>query len=163
MVLGCVALAGNLGGCSFSNVFGGSSKKVAFTNVSDASLNVRFFMENPSSDDKNAFLSDQKFQIDRGETAEYKLARNPNYDAEKETVVHINVQPVNPSWQSAGREYWLELLTHPPVTIVATGSANALEFTAGTGAIAVIPEKEITAGRFRHEVVSVPEDDAPKN
>ena len=74
-VLGCVALATVLGGCaSLSSIFGGSSNKVTLTNVSSASLNVRFYMKNPTSEGRGTFLSDSKFQIDRGETATCKQA-----------------------------------------------------------------------------------------
>ena len=127
---------------------------MTLTNVSSASLNVRFYMENPTSEGRGTFLSDSKFQIDRGETATCKLTRHPNYQADQDSVVHINVQPLTPSWKPAGRGYWLEVLSEPPVTIVATGSGKHLEFDVGTGAIAAIPDDQIKKGRFQHEVVS---------
>ena len=166
MLAGCVALTGIMGGCF-------SSKKVAFTNVSDSWLNVRFYVANPEMEamnqepseapsDSPQFLAEGKLQVQPGETANYILTRNPNYSGQGEKIVHIQVEPVTPSWQPAGRSYWLELLTPPPVTIVATGSPNQLVFNSGTGAVAQIPEREIEQGRFDHRMVTVPESPQPQ-
>ena len=80
--VGAIVLLAMLGGCSNSN-------KVAFTNVTDSWLNVRFFIQdaNPTSETvtaanfettgndapwTNPFVSDKKSQIKPGETVTLK-------------------------------------------------------------------------------------------
>lgn len=163
-MVGCLALSGLMTGCFGSN-------QVAFTNVSDSWLNVRFFVANPDAKptagdstpgDPSAFIAQGKLQVQPGETAKYKLSRNPNYSGQGDSkIVHIQVEPVTPSWQPSGTEYWLELLTPPPVTIVATGTGPQLIFNSGTGALAQIPEHQIKSGAFDHRVVTVTESPNP--
>jgi hypothetical protein len=152
-LLAGLTLAGVLGGCaSMSSMFGSSASTVSFTNVSDSAVNVRFFVEDFGEDGTGSgqFTSVESFQVNRGDSADYKLSRSASFQANGEAVVHVQVSPVTPSWETKSRDYWLELLTQPPVSIVATGSVSDLTFNTGQGEIAVIPSKEIKG--FEHRV-----------
>lgn len=59
---------------------------------------------------------------------------------------------VGARWEPAGRQYWLEVLTSPPVNVVASGDEGGLNFETGTGAIAQIPQRERKSGRFEYTV-----------
>ncbi len=170
--LGALTLAGAMGGCSSMPEFlGGTSKNISFNNVCDSPLNVTYFVRatmppvgwkgTPEEwNGTGTFMADRTFQVDRGETVTYRLKWNNTNDTQPAT--HIRVQPVGPSWVSTSAEYWLEVLTAPPVNIVATGVADDLTFNCGSGAIAVIPEREIEAGRFDHRVVTVTNENNPE-
>ncbi len=149
LALGCAALAGGLSGCA-------TSSSIEITNVSDSWLNVRFFVGTPGTATKKSheFIANSKLQIKPGGRARYQLSRNPNYSKETQPLVHIEVKPVSPSWRSTGKVYWLELLTHPPVKIVATGSADKLAFDTDVGMVAIIPEREVKRGRFVHKMTA---------
>ena len=69
--------------------------------------------------------------------------------------MHVSVEPIGPSWQETSKQYWLELMTKPPVNIVATGSGNDLAFDTGRGAIAQIPPSKI--GTFEHRMADATE------
>jgi hypothetical protein len=149
-------------------------------NASDTWLNVRVFvagtetttpmtMEHPQASRTEhpqgsrtpatpEFVTETTMQVKPGGTTTYKLTRNPNYSTKGMSLVHVQVEPVTPTWMPPARQFWLELLTPPPVTIVATGTGEALKFNTGQGAVAVIPEREIEGGRFEHKVVGVPEE-----
>ncbi len=149
-ILGCVTLACGLGGCTMSK------NSVAFTNVSDTFLNVQFFVGHPDTDSQkpNELVSESTLQVEPGKTASYALTRHQGYSRQTSPLVHVQVEPVSPSWRSSGKTYWLELLTHPPINIVATGSADRLEFHTGIGATAIIPEREFKRGRFEHKTMA---------
>ena len=66
--------------------------------------------------------------------------------------MHVQVQTVTPSWEPPGKEYWLEVVTQAPVTIVATGEGEKLEFDSGAGEVALIPSKQLKKGRFEYTV-----------
>ena len=67
-------------------------------------------------------------------------------------LVHIQVEEVSPTWVPTGKQYWLELLTKPPVHIVASGRGEKLEFKSFRGEVAIIPEGEWADGRFEYRV-----------
>ncbi len=152
-VLGCVALAGSLSGCA-------TSKSIEVTNVSDSWLNVQFFVGTPdqASGKSPELVADAKLQIEPGGRASYRLSRNTMPSSGTSPLVHMRIEPVSPSWQSTGKKYWLELLTQPPVKIVATGTADKLMFNTGAGAVAIIPERQVKRGRFVYKMMAdVPE------
>jgi hypothetical protein len=168
--LSALALAGAMTGCSSMPGFlGGTSNTLSFNNVSQAPLNVTYYLPaqmpaewqgNPNEwDHDGTFVSDRTFQIDKGETTNYKVAGSRLGNGH--LPVHIRVEPVSASWDDTTSTYWLEILTHPPVSIVATGPVDDLTFNTGTGAIAVIPNMEIEGGRFNHRMATVPETDQP--
>ncbi|UCD74089.1 MAG: hypothetical protein JSV91_09895 [Phycisphaerales bacterium] len=168
-VLAALVLAGAVGGCASAPAFlGGTSRKITLNNVSSTALNITFYvwtdpemMQDADAgeqlDESGAFMSDKTIQLGRGETAKYSVARSAMNRADGGPVVHVKVQPVSPSWERAATEYWLEVLTDPPVSIVATGTADALAFNTGDGEVALIPSKELESGRFDHRVVTVTE------
>lgn len=148
--VGYMTMLGILGGCTSSNTFftTSSSNSVTFTNQSDSALNVGFFigyqhMSEPSEE----FLGRDRMQVAPGATVRYALNKNPYYDPNHTPLVHVQVQPVTPSWE-APEPYWLELLTAPPVSIVASGTKE-LEFDAGPGQVEVIPHEQIDRHDYR--------------
>ena len=158
LALGAICAVTMLGGCFGSN-------KVAFTNVSDSWLNVRFYVQDPANIEYDeygepmntpAFVSAKKIQIEPGETAMYSVSNSSGFHSKtQDLLVHIQIEPVTPSWQPAGYEYWLEMLTPTPVTIVASGTPENIKFNSGQGAVAIIPEHAMEDGRFEHRVVVV--------
>ena len=56
-------------------------------------------------------------------------------------------------------EHWLEVLTRPPVHIVASGRSDKLEFRSFEGEVAIIPDRERSGGRFAYH--TAPEKCAP--
>ena len=132
----------------------GTSQSVTFTNVSDSWLNVNYFVASPNAradGETILMVSDDAIQISPGQTVAYPLSRNSNYAKDRSPLVHIRVRPVTPSWEEIGTEYWMELLTHPPVTIVATGSGDRFEFMTGNGALALIPDTQVGDSRYAHK------------
>ncbi|MHC4710860.1 MAG: hypothetical protein ACYTA3_10720, partial [Planctomycetota bacterium] len=81
--------------------------------------------------------------VEPGVSADYRPSWN---------LVHIQVEEVSPTWVPTGKEYWLELLTKPPVHIVASGRGEKLEFKSFRGEVAIIPEGERADGRFEYRV-----------
>ncbi len=122
-----------------------------FTNVSDTWLNVSFYVPgsgDPSKEPKYLYRR-ASLQVEPGDTARYR--RNAD-------LVHIQVETVTPTWMPTGRHYWLELLTRDPMHIVASGRLDKIEFRSFKGEIALIPQREIDAGRFAyHTVVETPQ------
>ena len=139
-LLGCATLCWGMGGCL------PWSKSVRFTNVSKTWLNVRFYAGEASvTDGQPALLASRRaYQVGPGGS----VAFSPS----SKSMVHVQVEPVTASWAPAGRQYWLEVLTSPPVNVVASGDAGRLEFETGTDAIAEIPERERTSSRFEYTV-----------
>jgi hypothetical protein len=130
-----IAVAGGLGGCTRSGI--------RFTNVSDSWLNVRFYVasrDTPESGATNLYRQRQ-LQFEPGASTCYRPPWN---------LVHIQVQEVSPTWVPTGQQYWLEVLTRPPVHIVANGRGEKLEFKSFQGQIAIIPEGELADGRFAY-------------
>ena len=68
-------------------------------------------------------------------------------------LMHIQVETVTPTWMPTGRQFWLELLTRDPMHIVASGHGAKLEFQSFRGEIALIPQRELDAGRFAYHLV----------
>ncbi|MHC4318505.1 MAG: hypothetical protein ACYTE6_06215 [Planctomycetota bacterium] len=132
-----VAVVGGLGGCARSGI--------KFTNVSDSWLNVWFYVaptEGPGPC-PNDMYRQRALQVEPGASANYR----PPW-----SLVHIQVVEVSPTWVPTGREYWLELLTNPPIHIVANGRGEKLEFKSFRGEVAIIPESEWADGRFEHRI-----------
>jgi hypothetical protein len=133
-----VVTAGGLGGCSLSGI--------KFTNVSDSWLNVWVYAG--TTEDAAAGADDlyrqRALQIEPGTSAIYRLRHD---------LVHVQVETVSPTWVPTGKEYWLELLTHPPLHIVASGREDKLEFQSFRGEIAIIPQRELEGGRFTYHVI----------
>ena len=134
-------MLGGLGGCARSGI--------KFTNVSDSWLNVWFYVGPAESPEPcpNDLYRQRAMQVEPGASANYRPPFN---------LVHIQVVEVSPTWVPTGREYWLELLTHPPIHIVANGRGEKLEFKSFQGQIAIIPESERAAGRFEHRINGEP-------
>ncbi len=137
-LLGCVALGSGLTGCTLF-------RSIQFTNVSDSWLNVRFFVgaTDAMKESPNELFSKRLFQVQPGESAKFAPTRK---------LVHIQVQSITPTWEPPGKQYWLELLTHPPVHVVATGRSDKLDFKTGSGELAIIPERELAGGRFTYVI-----------
>lgn len=128
-----------LGGCSLSGV--------KFTNVSDTWLNVWFYEGSTPAvptGDPQMLVRRKSIQVQPGGSATYRP---------REVLVHVQVETVTPTWVPTGRDYWLELLTRPPVHVVASGRADRLEFKSFDGEIAIIPERE-RGDRFTHLLVA---------
>ncbi len=158
--LASFAAAAALSGCALFR------SGIQFTNVSDSFLNVRFFVgEAGLSDQSSELYNDREFQVMPGETAKFSPGRGGAAPGSRR-LVHIQIRPVNPSWEPPAKEYWLEVMTNLPVTIVATGTSQKLAFesgipTEGAGAIALIPERELHSGRYDYRLVGAAEDTAP--
>ncbi len=138
-------------GCTSSGPRG-----VTFTNFSESWLNVNYFVEGLEQDESSEtieLVSANTIQVPPGETVNYLLARNSNYRKDGDQLVHIRVLPVTPSWETVEKEYWMELLTHPPVTIVATGMPDRISFMTGNGAIALIPSQDFRRRQFNHKTL----------
>lgn len=137
-LLGCVALGSGLTGCTLF-------RSIQFTNVSDSWLNIRFFVgaTDAMKEGPNELLSKRLFQVQPGESVKFTPTRK---------LVHIQVQSITPTWEPPGNQYWLELLTHPPVHVVATGRGDKLDFKTGSGELAIIPERELAGGRFTYVI-----------
>lgn len=140
----CLTLAG-LVGC-------GSTNRIIFTNVSDTWVDVRLFVaKNPNS---QQLMSKRKFQVKPGETTEFNVGRSANRRGQS-PLVHMQVQPVTPSWDPPSKQYWMELLTDGPVKIVTSGEGGKLEFDTGDGEVAHIPGKQLKR-RFDYRVAGAP-------
>ena len=61
----------------------------------------------------------------------------------------IHVETVSPTWKPTGQQYWLELLTRPPMHIVAAGVPEKLYFKSFKGEVAIIPKRE-QDGRYTY-------------
>lgn len=156
LVLGGLVLASVAGGC-------GSKSTITLTNVSDSWLNVQFYVKNtlaskrtPEEDAgvpaaRRPFVGDDAVQIEPGSTKRYVLRRHPVYDSDAQPLVRILVEPVSPSWEPTGRQYWRELLTRPPLTVVFSGTAENLAFLTGGGRVAAIPETEVRRSRMVYQ------------
>ena len=133
-----IAVVSGLSGCSRSSI--------KFTNVSDSWLNVQFYVGSTeaSAPCPSDLYRQRALQIEPGVSADYRPSWN---------LVHIRVEEVSPTWVPTGQQYWLELLTRPPVHIVANGRGEKLEFKSFWGEIAIIPENERADGRFEYRVV----------
>ena len=135
------AVTVSLGGCSLS-------RGIKFTNVSDTWLNVWFYVAatDRPADDKSELYRQRAAQVKPGDSASFRPPRN---------LVHIQVETVTPTWEPTGAQYWLELLTYPPIHIVAAGRDEKLDFKSFSGQIAIIPQRQLSEGRFDH---LIPED-----
>ena len=125
------------GGCSFA-------RSIQFTNVSESWLNVRYYVgekDAPGPEAVTPLYWKKTQQVKPGDTARYTPPRS---------LVHIQVESVTPSWEPPARQYWLELLTRPPVHIVAAGGGEKLDFKSGSGEVAIIPERELSGGRYEY-------------
>ena len=69
-----------------------------------------------------------------------------------------SVEPTAPTWEDAA-QYWIELLTPAPITIVVTGSADGLEFSTEEGVIRNIPVGTLDGALFQYSVRIVDDDD----
>jgi len=129
---------------------------VTFSNFSASWLNVNYFVGGMEPDDSSGvtdLVSAHTIQVQPGETVRYRLTRNPKYRKSADQLIHIRVLPVTPSWEPVETEYWMELLTHPPVTIIATGLPDRIEFLTGNGAIALIPSSDFRKRQFSHKML----------
>ncbi len=137
MALICAVCVITLGGCAWN-------KSIRFTNVSSSWVQVRFYVrgESNSSRPSTELVERRTVRIEPGGSISYVPYRAD--------LVHVQVEPVTASWQPSGRQYWLELLREPPVNIVALGNSSKLTFETGPDAVAFIPDREITGGRFKY-------------
>ena len=155
-ILGLALLLG-LGGCE-------SPTTMTLTNVSDTYMNVAFFVEQPTqtqnfvetADDTPTFIGGEVLQVPTGGSVKYTLSKVARYRVDSGRRVHIKVQPVSPSWENTGEVYWVELLTRPPMMIVTSGTAEKLTFTAGRGAIAAIPDRQVAKSRYEARLAAMP-------
>ncbi len=122
---------------------------IKFTNVSDAWLNVQFYVGTTDTATKgtNDLYHQRAIQVEPGESVIFRPARD---------LVHLQVETVSPTWIPTGQQYWLELLTHPPLHIVAGGREDKLDFKSFKGEVAIIPERERQSGHFVYHSVSKP-------
>lgn len=135
------AAAAVLTGCQQSGV--------RFTNVSDTWLNVSFYVgasEIRAQESEDLYRS-KSLMVEPGETVRFKPAGD---------LVHIQVETATPTWVPTGRQLWLELLTTPPIHVVANGRADKLDFKSFHGEIALIPQRELDAGRYIYHQASKP-------
>ncbi len=142
LVMAAVLVAGAvLTGCGDSGV--------RFTNVSDTWLNVSFFVGTSEigSEKPEDLYRQKSLQIEPGATARYKPTGG---------LVHVQVETVTPTWTPTGRDFWLEVLTTPPIHVVANGRADKLDFKSFHGEIALIPQRELHAGRYVYHQASKP-------
>ncbi len=139
VLLGVVCVA-TLGGCAWD-------KNIRFTNVSTSWVQVRFYVRDKGTSPQSSaeLVGRRTVRIAPGGSASYVPYRA--------NLVHVQVEPVTASWQPSGRQYWLELLREPPVNIVALGSSNKLTFETGPDTVAIIPDREITGGRYHYTIV----------
>ncbi len=130
-------------------------KPVQFTNVSDTWLSVRFYAGDPQrGDGPNRLVSRRAYEIAPGRTVRFTPSGR---------LVHLRVTPVTPSWAPDGDGYWLEITTRPPVHIVATGREDRLDFKAGSGELAVIPNHELTGGRYDYQIAGADDRGSPRS
>jgi hypothetical protein len=145
-----IAVVGGLSGCSRSSI--------KFTNVSDSWLNVRFYVgsTDPPAPCPTDLYRQRALLVEPGASGNYRPPWN---------LVHIQVEEVSPTWVPTGKQYWIELLTKPPVHIVASGRGEKLEFKSFRGEVAIIPEGERADGRFEYRVNGErpPAGDEPKD
>lgn len=136
-----VATAIALTGCSMTGI--------KFTNVSDAWLNVKFYvgMTDTATEGTNGLYQQRAIQVEPGESIIFRPSRD---------LVHLQVESVSPTWIPTGQQYWLELLTQPPLHIVAGGREDKLDFKSFKGEVAIIPERERLNGHFVYHAVSEP-------
>jgi hypothetical protein len=139
------AIAASLVGCA--------SSKIKFTNVSDVWLNAWFYVGAAEADVQegpNDLYRQRSIQVAPGGSASFRPPPG---------LVHLQVETVSPTWVPTGREHWLEVLTRPPVHIVASGRSDKLEFRSFEGEVAIIPDRERSGGRFAYH--TAPEKCAP--
>jgi hypothetical protein len=86
-------------------------------------------------------------QIAPGKMDSYALEQNPKFKAGVQPVVHVLVEPASATWETAP-SYWVECLTPLPVTVVAKGARDSLQFTAENGMVSQIPQGLATGGAF---------------
>ena len=144
-----LAVAGGLGGCSFT-------RSIKFTNVSETWLNIDYYVgakDAPEQEGVTPMYWKRTMQVKPGETARYTPPR---------MLVHIQIETVAPSWEPPARKYWLELLTRPPVHIVATGRGDKLDFKTGSGEVAIIPERELSGSRYEYRRQEPPAGSQPE-
>lgn len=148
-----LALAGALlvlGGCS-------SSREIAFTNVSNTALNIEFYALDASAPNAGTtFVRQKRAQVATGDTVEYAVPKSAGKDG-GDVLVHMQIEPVVPSWEPDPMRYWLEMLTTPPITIVATGKSDAIVFETGTGSVVRIPKEQMEQGRYDYRLAPVDE------
>jgi len=146
VVVPALAVAAVLTGCQKSGV--------RFTNVSDTWLNVSFYVgasKNQADEPEDLYRS-KSLMVEPGETVRFKPAGD---------LVHIQVETATPTWVPTGRQLWLELLTVPPIHVVANGRADKLDIKSFHGEIALIPQRELDAGRYLYHQASKPVPPSP--
>ncbi len=147
VVVPALAAAAVLTGCQKSGV--------RFTNVSDTWLNVSFYVgasESKTTESENLYRS-KSLMVEPGETVHFKPSGN---------LVHVQIETATPTWVPTGRQLWLELLTTPPLHVVANGRAEKLDFKSFHGEIALIPERELDAGRYVYHQTAKPVPPSPQ-
>lgn len=146
VVVPALAVAAVLPGCQMSGV--------RFTNVSDTWLNVSFYVgasKNQADEPEDLYRS-KSLMVEPGETVRFRPSGN---------LVHVQVETATPTWVPTGRQLWLELLTTPPIHVVANGRADKLDFKSFHGEIALIPQRELDAGRYVYHRTSKPVPPSP--
>jgi len=146
VVIPAFAAAAVLTGCQTSGV--------RFTNVSDTWLNVSFYVggSETQSDGPDNLYRRKSLMVEPGETVRYKPTGN---------LVHIQVEIATPTWVPTGRQLWVELLTTPPIHVVANGRADKLDFQSFHGEIALIPQRALDAGRYVYHQTAKPVPPSP--
>jgi hypothetical protein len=137
-VVAAAACAGSLCGCALL-------RPIRFTNVSEDRLQVRFYVGEPRGAGRvpARLVSRRAYDLGPGGTVRYR----PSGD-----IVHVQVAVLAPGRQDHPADYWLEVLTRPPVHIIATGDGDTLDFSAGSGELALIPRRELSGGRFEYRI-----------
>lgn len=138
---------------------------VTFQNQSDTWVNVKVYVADPDERMESGWLfaTTGTMQVAPGRTTTYALAENPKYKEGGAPVVHVEVTPAGATWENP-EPFWIEVLTPVPITIVASGSREAMQFNSENGMVQAIPENLVSSGAYQRVVMApvVPEKEQPK-
>jgi hypothetical protein len=139
----------------------GCNTTVTMSNESDSWVDVRYFVGNPPAEEGDtwSFVAQGRQQIEPGSTKKFDLSDNPNFDENGEYVVHALIEPTAATWEKA-TQYWIELLTPVPMTVVVTEGEEGLEFSTEKGVLVAIPADTVDSRQYEHTtVIATPDDD----
>lgn len=138
----------------------GCGTSVTMSNESESWVDVRYYVGNPPEEAGGAwkFVARGRQQIEPGSSASYDLSENSNFDDEGESVVHALVEPTAASWEEAS-QYWVELLTPAPMTIMLSEGEEGLSFSTEEGVIKIVPEETVASDGYVYTTVVEFEDD----
>ncbi len=137
---------------------GGCTSGVSMDNQSDTWLNVRYYVATPSEAHAGSmeFVSVGRQQIKPGSISSFDLTSHPGFSPEGDSVVHVLVEPISPTWEEAP-QYWLELLTPVPLSLSVSGDAGELTFSSEDAKFAHIPDQTREQERYQYTRITAPE------